>query len=246
MFDYFTPDYAGEPFRLFGTPHLVTLVVVAAFGFALIRLAQKSDHRRQRKIRRSLVVLLLMNELSWHIWNLAFSTWAIQKMLPLHLCSAMIWITIVVLLLEKRAFYPLVYFLGVAGAVQALITPDAGIFGYPHFRFFQTTIAHGGLVIAGLWVVLVEDCRPDFKSLVVVLVGLNIYAFAVWLMNTGIGSNYLYVVAKPETASVLDYFPAWPWYIAILELLAILFLGLLYLPFRQPQEKPANVGAAAQ
>jgi len=157
MFEYVTPDYVGAPFRLFGAPHLVTLVVAAVIGFALIRLARKCDHKRQRKIRISLVVVLLINELSWHIWNLAFGTWVIQKMLPLHLCSAMIWVTIAVLLMEKRALYPLVYFLGVAGAVQALITPDAGIFGFPHFRFFQTMIAHGGLVIAGFWVVSVEN-----------------------------------------------------------------------------------------
>ncbi len=246
MLDFITQDYAGEPFRLFGAPHLVTLAVIAVIGIVLTRSAQKSDHKRQKTIRNILAVLLLVNELSWHIWNLAFGTWDVQKMLPFHLCSVMIWITIAALLLEKRALYPLVYFLGVAGAVQALITPDGGIFGFPHFRFFQTMIAHGGLVIAGFWVVLLEKCRPDFRSLVVVIVGLNIYAFAVWLINTGIGSNYLYVVAKPDSASVLDYFPAWPWYIAILELVAVLFLGLLYFPFRKPRKKGADFGVAAQ
>ena len=89
MLDHLTPNYAGEPFDLFGTPHLVTLVVVAVIGFSLIRLARKRDHKWQRKIRISLVVLLLINELSWHVWNLVYGTWAIQKMLPLHLCSAM-------------------------------------------------------------------------------------------------------------------------------------------------------------
>jgi len=32
--------------------------------------------------------------------------------------------------------YEFVYLLGIAGASQALLTPDAGAYGFPHFRFF--------------------------------------------------------------------------------------------------------------
>ena len=35
---------------------------------------------------------------------------------------------------------------------------------------------------------------------------------------------------KPDIASLLDVLPPWPWYIPVLLLLAVLFLGIAYLP----------------
>ena len=46
-----------------------------------------------------------------------------------------------------------------------------------------------------------------------------------------LGSNYLFIARKPETASLLDVLPPWPWYLPILELIAVIIVGLLYLPF---------------
>jgi hypothetical integral membrane protein (TIGR02206 family) len=240
LFRYITPDYTGAPFALFGTAHIVTSLVLLGAGAYAIRAARRGSMVRKHSLRRLLAYILAVNELSWHAWNLVFGLWDIQHMLPLHLCSVMIWVTIYVFLTEKTGLYPVVYFLGVAGAVQAIITPDAGPFGFPHFRFFQTMIAHTGLVVAGLWVVMAEDCRPDFRSFVRVLVGLNVYAAVVWIVNLFVGSNYLYMGGKPATTSVLDFFPEWPWYVVILEVVAFAVLGLLYLPFRK---EPATAAA---
>jgi uncharacterized membrane protein YwaF len=51
------------------------------------------------------------------------------------------------------------------------------------------------------------------------------------LVNTLIGSNYLYIARKPDTASLIDLMPAWPWYILVIEALGIFFVLLLYFPF---------------
>jgi len=59
----------------------------------------------------------------------------------------------------------------------------------------------------------------------------NIYMAAVGLVNWAIGSNYLFIAHKPETASLLDVLPPWPWYILYIEGLGILFVLLFYLPF---------------
>ncbi len=44
-------------------------------------------------------------------------------------------------------------------------------------------------------------------------------------------SNYLFIAHKPETASLMDVLPAWPWYIPFLELIGAGFCLLLYVPF---------------
>ena len=239
MIDYLTADYTGGPFELFSGSHLLTIVVLTLVGVMIIAVARAGDESTRRRLRVGLAVILLMTELSWHIWSLVYGRWRIEEGLPLHLCSIMMWVTAVVLIWQKRSLYPLVYFLGIAGATQGLLTPDVGIYGFPHFRFLQIMIGHGGLVIAGLWVVTVENCRPDRRSLLSLFAGLNVYAFFVWLINLAIGSNYLFVSAKPETASLLDLFPGWPWYILGMEGFALIFFGLLYLPFRNPRTRPA-------
>jgi hypothetical integral membrane protein (TIGR02206 family) len=123
------------------------------------------------------------------------------------------------------------YLMGIGGAIQALATPDLGIYGYPHFRFFQTFLSHGLIVTSAIYMTVVEGFRPTWKSLWRVFVWVNIYAGIVFLINSAIGSNYLFINRKPPTASLLDVLPDWPIYIIFLELIGLLTIFLLYLPF---------------
>ncbi len=239
MFQYLSPHYDGDPFRLFGTSHLLAIGVIVTAAVALIRFARAGGAGRRRRLRLALALSLLLNELVWHLWNLSAGWWTVERMLPLHMCSAMVWITVAALLPEKRVMYPLLYFFGTAGAAQALITPDVGDFGFPHYRFFQTMLSHGLLVTAGLWVVTVEGWRPTLRSLGAVLLGLNAYALVILWLNLRIGSNYLFVAGKPESASLMDFFPEWPWYLLLLEGLVLVICTAMYLPFRgRPSRKP--------
>jgi len=46
-----------------------------------------------------------------------------------------------------------------------------------------------------------------------------------------IGSNYLFIAHKPETASLLDVLPPWPYYIAYIEVIGLVMCLILYIPF---------------
>ncbi|NNE46917.1 MAG: TIGR02206 family membrane protein [Rhodothermales bacterium] len=231
MGQFWTIDYSGDPFELFGAPHIVVMVVVALISIALVVRGRRIDTERHAAIRRTLAALLVLNEVLWHVWAATEDVYTIQEMLPLHLCSVMVWLSAYALVRPNQHLYELMYFLGVAGSVQALLTPDAGIFGFPHFRFLQTMISHGLVFIVGIYVVAVEGYRPTRQSVVRVFLGLNLYALAVGLLNAAIGSNYLYVNGRPPTPSVIDLMPAWPWYLLYLEVIALGLLALLYLPF---------------
>jgi len=227
---YFAADYPGPAFELFGTIHLATLALLLLLNLYLLRY-RKADDKTKRTIRWRLALILVANELAWHYWNYAVGRWTIQTMLPLQLCSLTVWFGALMLLTKSYRLYEFMYFLGIGGAIQALATPDLGIYGFPHFRFFQTFISHGLILTSALFMTLVEGFRPTWKSVIRVAIWTNIYVILIYFLNITIGSNYLNLIAKPATASLLDYLPDWPMYILYMELIGIVTVLVLYLPF---------------
>jgi uncharacterized membrane protein YwaF len=51
------------------------------------------------------------------------------------------------------------------------------------------------------------------------------------VVNQWIGSNYLFIARKPDTASLLDVLPPWPYYIAYIEVIGLVMCLVLYIPF---------------
>jgi len=236
---FFSVQYAGGPFELFGPGHLAFLALVAVAGFLFIRAGRQATPARRVMLRRLLASVLLLNEAGWHVWAVAQDHWVVQKALPLQLCGAMVWVTGFAFLGGSRKAFPFIYFFGIAGALQGVLTPDAGPYGLPHYVAVETLFSHSGLVIAGVWVAAVEGFRPSFRHLWMLLGTLNAAALAMYFLNSAIGSNYLFVNAKPPNASIVDLMPEWPWYILVLEVVAFALFLVLYLPFAR-RSRPAS------
>jgi hypothetical integral membrane protein (TIGR02206 family) len=120
---------------------------------------------------------------------------------------------------------------GLVCAIQALATPGLGIYGFPHFVFFQYFISHGLIITSAIYMTVGEGLRPTWKSLVRVAIWANIYMVIIYFVNSTIGSNYLMINAKPNTPSILDLLPPWPLYILYMEAIGIITFLILYLPF---------------
>ncbi len=230
MSAYFSDKYSGPPFELFGLPHLGALAAMLLLILFLARFRGAGEKTRII-IRWSLASFLWGDELAWHIWNFAVGHWTIQTMLPLNICSILIWLSGLMLIMGNYQIYEFAYFLGIGGGLQYLMTPDLGIYGFPHFRFFQTFISHGLLITAPIYMTVVEGFRPSWKSLLRVILWTNLYMVIIFLINSAIGSDYLMINAKPATFSLLNLLPPWPYYIIFMELIGIATLLLLYSPF---------------
>lgn len=228
---YISSAYQGKAFELFGNEHLIALGSILFTILLLVLSRKKLNTKNKENLRDTMAAILIVNEITWHLWNFFYDTWSIQKMLPLHICSILVWLSALMLINKSYRIYEFAYLLGIGGALQALITPDLGIYGFPHYRFFQTFIAHGLIVIAALYMTIAEKMRPTWKSLIRVFAFTNLYMVAVYGINTLIGSNYLYVNGKPSTASLLDLLPDWPIYLLYMEGLGLLTIFVLYLPF---------------
>ena len=140
MFQFLAANYEGAAFQLFGPAHLAALAVVVIVNVALVVFRKRLMARTAREaIRWSLVVILVGNELVLHGWHVVFGRWSVVELLPFHLCAVLVWTCAGSLALRSTALYPFFYFLGLAGASQALLTPDAGPYGFPHLRFFRSS-----------------------------------------------------------------------------------------------------------
>lgn len=231
METFFGKDFPNGPFILFSTQHLIAMTGIILTGTLIILVGRRTNKKQRSIMRWSMAAILVINECLWHIWNLSIGEWSLQTMLPLHLCSVLVWLCAYMLVTKNQTIYEFAYLIGIAGALQAVLTPDLGQYAYPHFRYFQVFVSHGLIIISAIYMTLVEGLIPTWASVKRVAIYGNIYLVLVFGLNLLIGSNYLFVAHKPETASLLDMLPPWPIYILIIELLAAVFILLFYAPF---------------
>jgi hypothetical integral membrane protein (TIGR02206 family) len=211
-------------FVLFGPAHLVILAAIPSAAALLARLGSAP------RVSRTLGVLLLVNEVIWHVYKLRVEGVGFPEGLPLQLCDLALWSTVLALLTLRPAIYDVAYFSGLAGGSMAVITPElwAPARSYPTCYFF---LAHGGSIAAVLflaWSGLLRP-RPPWRALLVS----NLFAAAVGAFNAVFRTNYMYLCHKPASASLLDYLGPWPLYVIAGEALALGLFTLLWLPFRR-------------
>lgn len=234
MSEYWAREWAGEPFRLFGTSHLVLLLTVAVLTATVTLLGPRVPAPTRLLIRRAAAVVLVVNTAVWHLWNVAVGLWTLDTMLPLHLCSVMSLVAAVALWTGHPWLATATWLLGSPGALQALLTPEVAPYGFPHYRVLQSWTQHSLLWLAGFWLVFAEGIRPTFRRTVQVWLALHALAAGVFVVNLAVGSNYLFLNRKPEFASVLDLLPPWPTYLLVLEGLVVFLLLAFWLIGRAP------------
>ncbi|MYI07382.1 MAG: TIGR02206 family membrane protein [Gemmatimonadetes bacterium] len=225
------PPSQPPPFELFGAAHIVVMVLTVAVPAAMSVVVRRA---RSEKVTRAVCVtfaaLLAVNQVTY--WSYRFVTEGalvfLREHLPLHMCSIAVVLSIVLLLTRARLPYELTYFWGLAGTSNAIVTPELTE-GFPDYHFFQYFISHVGIVATALFATFGLRMRPDFRSLVRAFLYLNVLAAALAPLNLALGSNYLYLCEAPVTASPFLLFP-WPGYLIWLEVLALAFFALLYLP----------------
>ncbi len=186
--------------------------------------------KRKSAIRYSLAFFLLASELSLYVWYMKTGVWDPVDSLPFQLCSISLFLSIIMLLTRKFFLFEVTYFLGIGGALQAMITPELA-YDFPHYRYFHFFLAHIAIILASLYMIWYENCRPVFTSIWKAFAALNVIAIAVFFINKATGGNYMFLARKPINPSLIDFLGPYPWYILSLEIIALFMFFILYLPF---------------
>ncbi|UOQ84034.1 YwaF family protein [Gracilibacillus salinarum] len=223
----FSFDQAGYPFHMFSFSHLLLIAIAAGLLICLFIFKERIRETYKRPFKYTLIVLLILGELSFHLWYLVHDRWDIQLNLPLQLCSISLYLCTIMLLTKNYKVFEVSFFVSMTGAFIAIITPEL-FFGFPHMRFFQFFIVHITIVIACFYMVWIEEFKPAFGSVIRAYAVLNIIAGFVFIVNQLIGSNYMFLAEKPSNASILDFLGPYPWYILSLEVVALALFMLIY------------------
>ena len=135
--------------------------------------------------------------------------------------------------------YEILVFWIIAGTSQGVITPDI-LVGFPSFDYFRYWTVHLGLLTIIFYATFVFNMRPKLKSVFKSFFALQIYLTVMMLINYVLKANYFYLNEKPKSASVLDLFGEWPYYIMVAQLLLIPYFLTIYLPFYLANKKAKN------
>jgi len=184
-----------------------------------------------RAICWTLAGVLVANELVFYVVCLRDDGVAefVRTDLPVHLCGVGVFLTAWALLRRRQLVYELAYFWGLAGTLQGVLTPDIAK-GFPSYEFFQFFITHCGIVVGVLVATVGLGMRPCPGSVPKVFALTAVYATLVAALNWLVGANYMFLCAPPAGDSPF-FFLAWPWYVAFLALVGLVFYTALYLPF---------------
>ncbi len=226
------------PFTMFGTAHWLTLLALAILLVWIYFFFRNATEKSKRIGAHAMAWLLILSEISITIWgSKGFTDFNPTENLPLHLCGLSILLSAVMLWTRNYLLFEIMYFAGIAGSLQALLTPYLA-HGFPHFRFIQLFLSHGLILAAVVFLISSENYRPRpisiLKALLFLILtgpivgGLNYLMQFVPPYKIG---NYFFLCYKPGSASLLDVLPSWPYYLIFMLILALLFFLILYLPY---------------
>jgi hypothetical integral membrane protein (TIGR02206 family) len=133
----------------------------------------------------------------------------------------------------------LTYYWGLAGTLQAVITPDLAA-GFPQLEFFEFVVGHVGIVAAALYLVVGLGQAPRPGSVTRVFAITVAYAAFIGLFDWLTGSNYMFLAAPPDNPSLLSLLGPWPCYLLSATAVALVLLVLLDEPFRRARRRTAN------
>ncbi|CAN5883981.1 TIGR02206 family membrane protein [soil metagenome] len=205
---------AMDRFTPYGTSHLVALMVLVAGSLAVVAVARTRDTggAAARRDGRVLAIGMLAFIVPLQLLTLLQSGWDVERTLPVQLCDLAALAAPYALWTRRPWAVALTYYWGLTLVTQAALTPDlAADFPDPVYVLFWGM--HMAVVWAACYLTWGVGQRPTWRGYRSAVVITATWAVSIFGFNAALGTNYGYLNAKPNAASVLDYLGEWPVYL---------------------------------
>ena len=214
---------------LFGQTHALVAAIILAMAFLLIRQGRRSQTWPRLILAFLCLIAYPLNQLSYTTLDFELP---LDNLVPLHLCDVAALTAGFGILTRKPLLCELTYCWGLAGTLQALITPNLA-YTFPHPVFLTFFIHHGAIVIVALYFPLAMGWKPRPGIVPRIILWNQIYFLTAFIVNWILGTNFGFLASKPLQPSLLDHLGDWPVYLIWLQVLAAVLMTLLVLPFRR-------------
>ena len=116
--------------------------------------------------------------------------------------------------------------LGLAGALQSLITPEL-THGYSDYFFLDYYFSHSAIIFVPLYAIIVLNMKPRDRSWLRVFCFGNLVLIAVYCLNLLFNSNYIYLMEAPKANNPLILHP-YPMHLIGFEVFGFLHIVFIY------------------
>ncbi len=219
---------------------IIAITIILCTGLPLFA-RRRLDKQAQEVILRGLSIIIFAAMSTAIIFRLSNGLFDWRANLPLNLCNFLA----VVLPFSFWKHRPrhrveVSYYVIMAGTFQGILTPNLNS-TFPSILYFTYWVVHAGLVLYIVYLVSIWGIYPRRIGIIYTLLWVNAYSIIMIVFNYFSGSNYMYLMEKPRTGSILDLLGPWPWYILAAELVALVLCFIAWLPFAKRIQK--NGGA---
>ena len=226
-------------FELFSVPHITVLLLFLAISFWLVyfQLFLKSY---QSFLKWTLFWMLVLSEVSWHIWLLATGTWELGD-LPLQLCSISTLLAIVLFLKPNQKAFYLLFFIGLLPPILSMVTPELA-YQFPHYRFLKYFLHHAAIAWSVLYFIVYEGYRVPRKAIWTGFLMVNLLALPIFFLNILLDTNFFYLANPTESKTILSFFGSGVMYYINLEIAALVVFFVTYLPMGRLMKREKAAG----
>lgn len=213
-------------FQIFGIDHIAVLLILFVVLILVILFRAQLTGSVDKTIRYLTAICLFLIGAVGLIAAYRIGV----VVIPLNFCDLALFASIMALLTLKPWLCHVCYVWGLAGTMQALLQPDLSS-AFPGFWWFHFFLLHGGVVLSAVYLAATQRVQPTLRTVGWLIVVTNLYAGIVITVNWFYGTNFGYLAQKPANPSILDYLGDWPYYLISMEIIGIVSMIVLFLPF---------------
>jgi len=240
-------DGKTEELGFLSAAHIIPLILIVGLAVLVPLLIKKIGTEKAKEAGAVAISLVFyIDEIIYQLFWYGIGAWTVTDSIMIHMCGLAVMLTPVMYFTENKRvrqfMFDVLYFWGLGGAVQALLTPYVGLHVFPSVKYFGYFISHGTIVISVIYMTVVYGMDLNFRSLLralgasfvggVTAYGLNMVLRFVPPYEPG---NYWMMGYPPPTGSVIDIFAEifgpTPRYGIGLLIMTVVVFTLLWLPF---------------
>lgn len=233
---------SGDTFTPYGLSHVAVLVILAALAWWLVRRGRAARGTRAADaLSAGFAVVFLVLTLPLQVYFNLPGRFDVGLSLPIQLCDLAWLAAIHALLTHRRWSAALTFYWGLTLSIQPILTPDLDA-EFPDPAFVLYWSMHGLTVVAAVFLTWGLGIRPGWDSYRVAVTATAAWAVTMFAFNAAAGTNYGFLNAKPDSASILDLFGPWPWYVVVETVLVAAVWALITWPWtrRTPAGRAAR------